>query len=126
VRLWTIRTEQLAALQGMLELQLADRAAAYVRGEYPATCAALDEPTIRASVQTALAKGAPYRFESEETIFAYLDLMYLLGFDFDLNPRCAWVRETLTDFDLGARTRLLLLVEQARARAGHANGSAPA
>lgn len=125
MRLWTIRTEQLAALQGMLELQLADRAVAYVRREYFATCAALDEPTIRASVQTALAKGATYRFDSEETILAYLDLMYLLGFDFDVNPRSGWVRERLTDFDLGARTRLLLLVEEARARAVQAKGSEP-
>lgn len=118
MKLWTIRTEQLAALHAVLERRFADRAMAYVRRQYPGTCAALDERTIRASIETALGKRATYQFDSEETFFAYLDLMYLLGFDFDLNPQCEWVRETLTDFDLGPRTRLLLLVEEARARAG--------
>ena len=118
MKLWTIRTEQLAALHAALERQFAGRAMAYVRRQYPETCAALDERTIGASIETALEKRATYQFDSEETVFAYLDLMYLLGFDFDADPRCEWVRETLTDFDLGARTRLLFLVEEARARAG--------
>ncbi len=118
MKLWTIRNEQLGALHAGLERQVADRAVAYVRRQYPGTCAALDERAIRASIETALGMRANYQFDSEETFFAYLDLMYLLGFDFDLNPQCEWVRETLTDFDLGPRTRLLLLVEQARARAG--------
>jgi len=42
--------------------------------------------------------------------------MYLLGFDFDRDPEKERVRGTLTDFDLGARTRLLLLVKEARER----------
>ena len=118
MKLWTIRTEQLAALHSELERQVADRAMAYVRRRYPETCAALDERAIRASIETALGKRATYQFDSEETFFAYVDLMYRLGFDFDTNPQSEWVRETLTDFDLGPRTRLLLLVEEARERAG--------
>jgi hypothetical protein len=118
MKLWTIRNEQLEALNAALERQLAGRAVAYVRRQYAGTCAALDEPAIRASIDTALEKRAVHRFDSEETFFAYLDLMYLLGFEFDTDPRCEWVRETLTDFDLGPRTRLLFLVEQARDRAG--------
>jgi len=83
---------------------------------YPQVCSALEESSIRASVETALQKRATYRFDSEETFFAYLDLMYLLGFDFDRDADKEWVRGTLTDFDLGARTRLLL-VDEARERA---------
>jgi hypothetical protein len=116
MRLWTIRKEQLAALQAVQERRLVDRAVAYVRRGHPAVCAALEEGSIRASVETALQKRAAYRFDSEETYLAYLDLMYLLGFDFDESPRCEWVRPLLTDFSLGPRTRLLLLVEQARSR----------
>ena len=116
MKLWTIRKEQLAALQVAYERQFCDRAVAYLRRQYPQVCAALEERSIRASVETALQKRATYRFDSEETFFAYLDLMYLLGFDFDRNPEKERVRGTLTDFDLGARTRLLLLVKEARER----------
>ncbi|MGZ6124415.1 MAG: hypothetical protein ACXWLR_05620 [Myxococcales bacterium] len=124
MKLWTIREEQLAALQAVYERRFADRAVAYVRRRYPRSCASLDEGSIRASVETALQKRATYRFDSEETFYAYLDLMYLLGFDFDRDPRCAWAQERLTDFDLGARTRLLLLVEEARSRTDRAGEAA--
>lgn len=124
MKLWTIRNEQLDAIQAALERRFVRRAMAYVRRQHPATCAALDERAIRASVETALEKRAVHRFDSEETVFAYLDLMYLLGFGFDTDPRCEWVRATLNDFDLGARTRLLLLVEQARERAGQLDDGA--
>ena len=116
MKLWTIRTGQLAAFQAALERQLADRAVLYVCRRYPETCAALDESAIRASIDRALAKRAVYRIDSEETFCAYVDLMYLLGFDFDTDPQCEWAQERLKDFDLGARTRLLLLVEEAQAR----------
>jgi hypothetical protein len=117
LNLWTIRDEQLAAFHAELERQLAGRAFAYLRRQYPAACAALGDAAVRRSIETALQKRIPYRFESEETVFAWLDLMYLLGLDFDTDPdpRFEWVRQRLTDFDLGARTRLLLLVEEVRA-----------
>jgi hypothetical protein len=120
MRLWTIRREQLAAFEAESERQVVQRAAAYVRCQHPERCAALGDAAVRASVATALQKRAPYRFDSEETLFAWLDLMYLLGFEFDTDPWCGWVRPTLTDFDLGARTRLLYLVQEARALTGRA------
>jgi hypothetical protein len=117
MKLWTIRNEQLAALQLAYERRFFDRAVAYVKRKYPLACATLDETSIRASVDGALRSRVTYRFDSEECVLAYLDLMYLLGFDFVRDPRCAWAAERLTDFDLGPRTRLLLLVEEAQSRA---------
>ncbi|TMA24775.1 MAG: hypothetical protein E6J78_19450 [Deltaproteobacteria bacterium] len=114
MRLWTIRSQQLRALETARERAFEDRAVARQRATYPEKCATLDEEAIRASFRTALAKRSDYRFDSEETVFAWLDLMYLLGFEFEEAPRCAWAKAILTDFDLGARTRLLLTVERAR------------
>jgi hypothetical protein len=122
MKLWTIRNEQLAALQVAYEQRLVDRAVAYVKRKYPIACAALDETTIRGSVESALGSRATWRFDSEECVLAYLDLLYLLGFDFVRDPRCAWALERLKDFDLGPRTRLLLLVEEAQSRAERALG----
>ena len=63
MKLWTIRNEQLAALQVAYERQLCERAVAYVRRHYPQVCAALEERSIRASVETALQKRVQYRFD---------------------------------------------------------------
>jgi hypothetical protein len=40
--------------------------------------------------------------------------MYLIGFDFDKNENYEWVQETLTDYDLSPRTRMVLLNEKAK------------
>ena len=122
MKLWTIRNEQLAAFESALERRFVDETMIQLRRKYPEVCARLDSAAIRASIDTALEKRAAYRFETPETVRLYLDLMYLLGFDFDGSPRRRWVRKTLTDFDLGPRTRLSLLVDEARALAPGGRG----
>lgn len=111
-----IRQRQLDALRSVTEEEFERRAAAYLRQTYPAQCEGLDAAAVRESVRVALRKRSEYEFDSEETVLLYLDLMYLLGFDFDTAPASSWVRQTLNDFDLAPRTRLVLLKEEAEAK----------
>jgi hypothetical protein len=108
-----IRSEQMEALIKSRELEFENRAAAYLDKAFPEKCGQLSDEAIRDSVKTAMLKRKEYRFESEEAIILYLGLMYLLGFDFDTNAEYDWVKETLTDYDLPPRTRLVLLNEKA-------------
>jgi hypothetical protein len=111
-----IRREQLQALARAHEESFERRAAGRLRVKYPDRYRELGELAVRQSVRTAMAKGKEHRFETEECILLYLDLMYLLGFDCDSD--LPWVRDTLADEGLGARTRLVLLEERARKQPG--------
>lgn len=116
--MFVIRTEQLEALGKAHEESFERRVARRLRVKYPARCRGLDEDALRESVRIAMRKRTEHRFESEECILLYLDLMYLLGFDCDSDPSVPWVGEILADESLGARTRLVLLEERARKHAG--------
>lgn len=87
----------------------AKKAAAYIKEKYPDKCQILSEQNIEDAITTAFQKRSEYDFKSEYDIIAYLDLMYILGFDFDTNTELPWVRDILCDFDLDARTRFILL-----------------
>jgi len=113
--MWTIRGAQLQALEQARQLEFEDRAIAFVRREF-AESAALDDDRLREAVRIAEHKGEIYRYASEQDVSSYLELMFLLGFDFDESALCSWARQTLTDFDLGPSTRLQLLVDEARKR----------
>lgn len=108
-----IRKAQMEALRNSREMEFENRAVAYLKKEFAEQCNQLSDEAIRDSVKTAMFKRKEYRFKSEETIILYLNLMYLLGFDFDKNANNEWVQETLTDYDLTPRTRMVLLNEKA-------------
>lgn len=109
-----IRKEQMEAFRNSREMEFENRVVAYLKKEFAEQCSQLSDEAIRDSVKTAMLKRKEYRFETEETIILYLNLMYLLGFDFDKNAQHEWVQETLTDYDLPSRTRLVLLNEKAK------------
>jgi hypothetical protein len=109
-----IRQEQVDALRAVREREFERQAAAYLWRKFPVRCTRLGEDVVRRSVKIAMRKRTEYQFDSEEAVLLYLDLMYMLGFDFDTAAESAWVRATLTDYDLSARTRLILLSQQAR------------
>jgi hypothetical protein len=110
--LWTIRDAQLEAMKAERRSAFELSAAAQLRADFPEV-ARFDDRVLCAMVQTAMSKGEEYHFNSTEDVFAYLELMILLGAGFDQDPK---VRGTLTDPELGSRTRLSLLLDEARIR----------
>ncbi len=109
----TIRKKQMRVFENINEHAFIDRAVEYLINRYPVRCSELSEEDLQGSVKTAMFKGKEYRFETEETIILYLNLMYLLGFEFDKREQYAWTNEILTDYDLSPRTRLILLNDKA-------------
>ena len=93
-----------------------DRAVAFLRRQFPFECATRDEMLLRSWVRKAVSKGADWKFDKGEEVFAWLELMVLLGEGFDTDPRCYWAREILACFEVSAKTRLNAAVEEARRR----------
>ena len=89
------------------------RAVEHLHRTLPAQCAALGRPAVRDSVRDAIAKARGYGIKSEADVLSYLNLMYLLGFDFESQPRFAWANELLQATDVQAASRLTLLRNRA-------------
>ena len=108
-----IRGDQMKAFGAAQEKACAERAAAYLRTQFPDHCSALGETRVAESVAIALSKREEHRFDTEEMLLLYLDVMYLLSFDFDTSDAYPWAKALLSDPDLGAPTRLTMLNERA-------------
>ena|SRR5438132_5895614 len=107
--MFVIRTAQLEALGKAREVTFQRQAAERLRKKYPELTAEVAQEWVSKAMQ----KRIEHRFDDEECIFQYLDLMHLLGPDCDTLP---WVAETLDDPDLSSRVRFALLMERAHAK----------
>ena len=109
----TIRKAQWAALSRARVEDFELRLVHALKTKYAERCASMGDGAVQESVRTAMAKREEHQFETEECIVLYLDLMYRLGFDFDVLP---WVQDIVRDHEIGARTRFVSLLEQADAQ----------
>jgi hypothetical protein len=106
----TIRREQrLAFAQPMLR-NFEERALAHLRETIPEDYARVGDEAARQSIHTALHESKQYGFTTEFEVLTYLNLMYLLGFEFDQDPALPWVRRILTDERLGASAKIARLL----------------
>ncbi len=108
-----IRKEQIKAFARVREEVFEKRAVIYLQEHFPEKCSKLGHDELFESVRTAMDRRDKYRFRTEEMIFAYLDLMYTLGFHFENDEQYNWAQEILEDKDLGPRTRMALVRQRA-------------
>ena len=114
--LWTIRKEQFQEMAKGRARAFEASAVLWLRQEFPSECSRLEDSDLREAVQTALQKGQTWQFDTKAEVFLYLELMFLLGWEFDQDAAQAWVKPTLSDFQMSALTRLTCLVDEARQR----------
>lgn len=90
------------------------RAVAHLERCMPDRCERLGPVAVRASVREAIAKARTYRIESELDVLRLLNVMYVLGFDFETYPRYAWAAELLQDTQVQASSRLEIILDRAK------------
>jgi hypothetical protein len=88
------------ALSDATHERLIDMAVDHIRTALPETYDALGYEGVRESVLIAVQKAEHYGLERWPEIVRYLDVMYILGFDFDDDPYYSWAQQVLTDTDL--------------------------
>jgi hypothetical protein len=90
-----IRTEQLRSFADSAATGFDERMVAHLRKCFPAECDALREPGVRETIRQGIARSAPYGVTGERDVCKFIDLMMLLGPDFD--TRLPWAARILHD-----------------------------
>lgn len=90
-----IRQEQRAVLSEHAASDFEDRMVAHVREFFPEAYRDLGEQRTRALIQDGITNAARYDMWSEQDICRFIDLMLVLGRDFDLDPELSWIAEIL-------------------------------
>ena len=92
-----VRAEQLKAFEDAAVQRLEDRMAAHLRELAPQHCNAVGEENLRKVVRTGIERAANYGLTFRGPVRFYLDLMIMLGSDFDTDPQYPWAAAILTD-----------------------------
>lgn len=108
IRREQITTFERAALQNT-ESELLE----HLQEAFPKHCALLGEKERLESVRYALTQSRAYGFTSKEASSLYLDLMFLLGRYFDVDPQLPWAPPILSDVSQPEVRRIARLYDAA-------------
>jgi hypothetical protein len=111
--MWTIRDAQMAVLARIGEREAEERALKHLRGSAPQTCDSMPDAALRAVVARGHARARHYGFHDEYDFFRYLNLMFVLGFEFDTDARYPWAARALNRQDLAGRVKMDALMDRA-------------
>ncbi len=117
-----IRKEQLRSFE---EERLRDWILESVLESRPPEIAALEADDLREVVFRAIAAGRSFGLHIPDDLLRWARLTVRLGADFRSNPRCAWVREFLDDWDPDLGARVVRLEEAALERLAAPTASRP-
>jgi hypothetical protein len=110
----TIRKEQYEVL---VEESLKDfhrRVFTHLKQSFPVQCQQRQDDGVRASIETGIVRARQRGASSEHDIVRFIELMYILGDDFDTSHQRGWVGRILYDPHLTISARLEALHQRAR------------
>lgn len=119
----TLRKKQMAVLASYMRKRFEDRVVRHIADSHPAQFNKLvspssgDEP-VRILVRQGIEKAAGYQIRSERDVERFIDLLVVLGRDFETRADAAWAKDILRDQNLSGCARLELIQQQLPARLG--------
>jgi hypothetical protein len=124
----TIRREQMEALSAYMRQSFEDRMVRHIAQSFPAEFKRMASPSagdqpIRVLIRQGIERAGSNEITSERDVGRFIDLMIVMGPDFETNTEAAWARSVLRDKTLPARVRMELIHQQLPVRAGAATGS---
>lgn len=111
---WTIRRDQLRAFEVVARGEFERRAVRHLRTALPQRFGKTTEEAMLELVRRAIEKGEQYAIRAERDVLVLLNVMVLLGSDFDTAPTFAWARELLDKRRVEASSRLQVVWERAK------------
>jgi hypothetical protein len=108
-----IRQEQLRAFSRAEVANFEEWMLAHLRKFFPAQCRAAGESGLQKMIRRGIERAASYRITTQRDVCKYIDLMVVLGSDFDTDPRLSWAKVILKNpWSEGMRMRRLVIEAQ--------------
>ena len=94
-----------------------DRMVIHLKKFFPKQCEAMGESQLRETIRHGIKQAASYNIKAQRDVSRYVDLMIVLGHDFDRDKRLPWVGEVLrTRNSADVRISVLLKTTQKHLR----------
>ena len=92
----TIRSAQFGVFSELEVLKFEDWMAGHLKRFFSAKCDALGEACIVETIRYGIKRASQHGFRTRRDVCKYIDLMMVLGRDFDLDPELPWAAAILT------------------------------
>ena len=92
-----IRREQVDVLEQASTKRFEDRMVAHLSVAFKEKCQSLGEAEVRGLIQHGVRRSRRYAIATERDVCKYVEVMFILGRDFDEDPQYAWAHQTLMD-----------------------------
>ncbi len=112
-----IRPPQMAAFDRLAREGVMDQLCDHLQRHLPDRCAELGQRETRRLVDLGMDRAAAHGLTMEQDVSSYINLMFVLGRDFDSDPALAWAGKILRDPQVeDPSDRMVLLYEEAAER----------
>jgi hypothetical protein len=101
-----IRKEQMDIFSELMLKKFEDYLVAHIQNDFAEQVKETPEDALRATIQKGLSKAERYNIRIEYNIERYIDLMFILGDDFDTAEKTQWVGELLRNEQMPALERI--------------------
>jgi hypothetical protein len=91
----TIRAEQMKKFSEVAVKRFEDMMVVHLDKFFPGSFKATGEPKVRELIRYGIKRAASYKIQAERDVSRYIDLMMVLGADFDSDRRLPWAGEIL-------------------------------
>jgi hypothetical protein len=108
----TVRSAQLKVLSQVVSIGAEDRALRHLRNCLPDVWQQSSEADLLDIIRWGRRRSQGHGIETELDFFRYLNLMFMFGFEFDVDSRYPWATSTL-ESARPARAKMDLLMDQA-------------
>lgn len=112
----TIRREQIEALNADMRRRFEIRMVAHVNQFFAQRCQLLGDAGVREWIVAGIERAAKYDIKAELDVCRYIDVMFVFGREFDVDPRYPWATRILNARASTARARVNHLVKSAKKR----------
>lgn len=108
-----IREEQLEPFSSEAMTYFETRAVAHLRRDLVKQTGAFSDDDLRTRVRQCISRAAQYGLTTEKQVMCFVDVTYLLGPNFDSDPRQRWANELLRSSKVASADKGNLLLATA-------------
>jgi hypothetical protein len=101
-----IRKEQMALFEARLGQRFRNHVRKHVKEEFPEQIKGMTDPAIDQRISDGIERARLYDVTTERDITLFIDLVFMLGLNFELDRKMAWAKKILGDHSMEGAAKL--------------------
>ena len=110
--MFIIRKDQIKNMQQSKEDQFIKKSRLFLQFKYPEKSKQFSDKQLNEVVKNGINRASAYDINSEQSVIAFLELMFSLSFDFDDHPRTIWTKTILTNDNLNESDKIMNILKK--------------